>query len=223
MSGPFSPTEPETTVTHGEKMPAVTVDVSESGPGASTPGVEADARAPAARFEAIYDEHFDFVWRSLRRMGVPEASAEDAAQDVFLVVHRRLQDFEGRSSLRTWLFGIALRVARSHRRRIARKGKHEPLPADVVSDGELPEDTVQRRRAAAFLDQFLDGLDQDKRAVFVLAELEQMTAPEIEAALGVKLNTVYSRLRAARKAFEAAVARQRAKDARLSEQRGGTA
>lgn len=171
-------------------------------------------RARPTDFETIYDGYFDFVWRSLRRLGVPEASADDATQDVFVVVHRRLADFEGRSSMRTWLFGIALRVARSHRRRTMRKGNLDPLPADLVSTGLGPEAEVERRRAAQFLDTFLESLDEDKRAVFVLAEMEQMTAPEIEEALGVKLNTVYSRLRAARKAFESAVRRHRAKDSR---------
>lgn len=172
------------------------------------------------RFEVIYEQHFDFVWRSLRRLGVPEASVDDAAQDVFVVVYRRLADFEGRSTVRTWLFGIALRVARSHRRRLARKGHAEPLPAELESEEGDPEDALGRRRAAEFLERFLAGLDEDKRAVFVLAELEQMTAPEIEAALGVKLNTVYSRLRAARRAFEGAVQRRRARDERLGERRG---
>lgn len=171
-------------------------------------------RAVTLSFEAIYEEHFDFVWRSLRRLGVPEPSVDDAAQDVFVVVCRRLEDFEGRSKVRTWLFGIALRVARSHRRRLARKGNLDPLPEVLVSDEVGPDERFEQRRAVDFLDAFLDDLDEEKRAVFVLAEMEQMTAPEIEAALGVKLNTVYSRLRAARKAFEAAVKRHHARDAR---------
>lgn len=204
--------------THATKMSAVSVETRGTERSRARPPVEARPRTYV--FEAVYEEHFEFVWRSLRRLGVPEASADDAAQDVFLVVHRRLDEFEGRSALRTWLFGIALRVARSHRRRFARKGRHEPLPAEVAGDTEMPEETLERRRAADFLDQFLDSLDEDKRAVFVLAELEQMTAPEIETALGVKLNTVYSRLRAARKAFEAAVGRHHAKEARVVEQRG---
>lgn len=187
-------------------------------PGEGVRGCDEEGRrpgeSPVLSFGALYDEHFAFVWRSLRRLGVPSPLLEDAAQDVFVVVHRRLAEFEGRSSIRTWLFGIAVRVARTHRRRISRKERFDPLPIDLESPAGRPDGEVEKRRAADFLERFLDSLDDEKRAVFVLAELEQMTAPEIESALGVKLNTVYSRLRAARKAFETAVRRHLAKDAR---------
>lgn len=167
-------------------------------------------RSDKLRFDDIYDAQFDFVWRVLRRLGVPERQVEDAAQDVFLVVHRRLSEFEGRSQVRTWLFGIALRVARGHRRRLSRKGEGEPLPEELEADGLSAEEAMWRREAEQFLQGFLEGLDVSKRTVFIMAELEQMTAPEIVEALGVNLNTVYSRLRAARAAFEAAVARRKA-------------
>ncbi|MGE3634951.1 MAG: RNA polymerase sigma factor, partial [Sandaracinaceae bacterium] len=85
-------------------------------------------RAPSVRLEEIYDACFDFVWRSARRMGVAEAHADDVVQEVFLVAHRRLADFEGRSSVRTWLFGILLRVVSDHRRTLRRKGGLSPLP-----------------------------------------------------------------------------------------------
>lgn len=164
-----------------------------------------------ASFEQIYDEHFDFVWRSVRRLGVPDHQVDDAVQDVFVVVHRRLADFEGRSSMRTWLFGIALKVARSHRRRAARKGT-EPLVQEVVDHESLsPHEATARNEGLRLLHSLLDELDDDKRAVFVLAELEQMTAPEIAEALEVKLNTVYSRLRAARKNFDEALKRHQAR------------
>jgi RNA polymerase sigma-70 factor (ECF subfamily) len=175
--------------------------------------------APAAPSEppldlsAIYDETFDFVWRSARRMGVAPSSVDDVVQEVYLVAHRRLADFEGRSSVRTWLFGILLRVVSDHRRRLRRKGGLAPLPAAVVDDrATSPADAAARNEQVRLLYRILDELDDAKRAVFVLAELEQMRAPEIAEALGVKLNTVYSRLRAARQAFERALARHRAKE-----------
>ncbi len=168
-------------------------------------------------FEEVYEEHFEFVWRSIRRLGVDETAQDDLVQEVFLVVYRRLADFEGRSSVKTWLFGIALRVARTHRRGLARKGGLDPLPPEMADGSQRgPEAAASRNEALRLLDRLLDELDEDKRAVFVLAELEQMTAPEIADALGVKVNTVYSRLRAARTAFDAAVKREKAKEERLS-------
>ncbi len=164
----------------------------------------------SSSFESIYDEHFDFVWRSVRRLGVPEAQADDAVQDVFLVVHRRLGDFEGRSKIKTWVFGIALKIAKNHRRRIARKGMHEPLPGELATKAPGPDELTEKKQAAALLDRLLGSLDEDKRAVFVLSELEGMTAPEIGEALNINVNTVYSRLRAARRGFNEAVKRQRA-------------
>lgn len=167
------------------------------------------------RFEDVYEAHFDFVWRSVRRLGVPASAVDDAVQDVFVVVHRRLHEFEGRSKLQTWLFGIALRVARSHRRKAARASVLDPLPDDVEGRAEHRPDRVNEAQEAwAVVEAFLEELDDDKRAVFVLSELEEHTAPEIAAALGIRTNTVYSRLRAARKQFEAAVKRHRAKEER---------
>lgn len=176
-------------------------------------------RVPLPTFDAVYEQHFDFVWRNIRRLGVPDAQLDDAAQEVFLVVHRRLADFEGRSSLRTWLFGVVARVARDHRRAARRKSPHARSPeasidADLVPDdrAEGPHDRSERSEAIRLLHRLLDELDDDKRAVFVLAELEQMSAPEIAEALGENVNTVYARLRAARRDFEQAVLRERARD-----------
>jgi RNA polymerase sigma-70 factor (ECF subfamily) len=153
--------------------------------------------------EAVYRDHHDFVWRSVRRLGLGEGEVDDAVQDVFMVVHRRLSQFEGRSSVRTWLFGIAMRVVKDHRRRgqrAERRVRAYQEPHAVT--GPCPEDQVAKVRAVELLDNFLEVLDPDKRAVFVLADFEGMTAPEIAEILGVKLNTVYSRLRLARKRFE---------------------
>jgi RNA polymerase sigma-70 factor (ECF subfamily) len=173
-----------------------------------------DVRQPRALALAdVYEEHFDFVWRSARRMGVAEGAVDDVVQEVFLVAHRRLDDFEGRSSVRTWLFGILLRVVSDYRRTLRRKGGLAPLTDALPSDGsDCPAGGAERREAVRVLHRLLDTLDDDKRAVFVLAELEQMTAPEIADALGVNLNTVYSRLRAARRDFEKALELHRAKE-----------
>ncbi len=176
-------------------------------------GDEAATNAPKPTLNDIYDEYFDFVWRSARRLGVADDTLDDAVQDVFLTVHRRLDDFRGDSSIRTWLFGIVLRTVRGYRRRCRRKPTC-PLPQGTLADPSQrgPMEDAARTEAAALLYRFLDGLDDDKREVFVQAELEQMTAQEIAQAMGANINTVYSRLRAARRAFEETVARHRARD-----------
>ena len=166
-------------------------------------------------FAQVYDEYFAFVWRTVRRLGVAERALDDAVQDVFLVVHRRLAEFEGRSTLKSWIFGIARRVAKDHRRRASRKDRGEALPEGLVDTSTAsPRDSAARAEALRVLYQMLDSLDEDKREVFVLAELEQMTAPEIASAISLNLNTVYSRLRAARRAFDQAVARHHARERR---------
>jgi RNA polymerase sigma-70 factor (ECF subfamily) len=174
------------------------------------------ARAAELNPRRLYDSHFPFVWRNLRRLGVPDALLEDAAQDVFLVVHRRWESFDVRwSSVETWLFGILLRIARNHRRALRRRGvwmtagAREAMHA-VASGDAGPADLVARREAAALLDRLLDALDDDKRAVLVLVDVEQLPVPQAAEALGVNVNTAYWRLRAARKQLERALARVKA-------------
>lgn len=162
---------------------------------------------------ALYDQHFDFVWRSLRRLGVQACDLDDALQDVFVVVHRKLAAFEARSALRTWIFGIAVRVAKAYRRRVARHRSHVSEEDSVlVCSSGTPEEAHARMQAAQSVQELLEGLDDDKRAVFVLAELEHVSAPDIAEALGIPMNTVYSRLRLARAEFETGLARLKAKD-----------
>ncbi len=164
-------------------------------------------------FESIYERYADLVWRTVRRLGLDEATAEDALQEVFLVVHRRLSEFEGNSSVKTWLVGIAVRVVRNQKRGARRKRIDaserateilETLPGDVA---EQPDSQTEQARAVKLLYSLLEQLDDDKREVFVMAEFEQMRGTEIAAATGMNLNTVYKRLKAARKQFERAVSR----------------
>lgn len=160
-------------------------------------------------FESVYEGYFSFAWRNLRRLGVPAAQLDDAVQDTFVVVHRRLADFEGRSSLGTWLASICWRVASDYRRAASRRGELRPLGDDLAASGPDPQQAAAEAEALRRVDRLLRELDDDKRTTFVLIEMEGMSAPEVAEALGLKLNTVYSRLRAARSAFEAALARQR--------------
>jgi len=164
-------------------------------------------------FAAVYDEYFDFVWRSLRRLGVPVPVLDDAVQEVFLVVHRRLVEFEGRSSLKTWLFGIALNVSQ-HATRSAARQSIGRLPVIERPRAANPQEELLRAEAVRLLYRVLNEFEPDRRTAFVMAELEQMSAPEIAETTGWALNTVYSRLRLARRDFEAALKRHRAREDR---------
>jgi len=166
-------------------------------------------------FRQLYEEYFSYTWRTVRRLGVAERFVDDAVQDVFVVVHRRLADFEGRSTIKSWIFGIARRVAKDHRRRASRKDRAESLP-ESISDPQAasPRENAAKAQALVVLNEILDGLDDDKREVFILAELEQMSIPQIAAAISINVNTVYSRLRAARRAFEQGVIRHQARERR---------
>jgi RNA polymerase sigma-70 factor (ECF subfamily) len=161
-----------------------------------------------AELAEIYRAHFTAVWRGLKRLGVPEPSLEDAVQDVFLIVHRRAGDFEGRSSVRTWVYGIAVRVAKDYRRSEARHAQRvERLAEHLESDASprTPADEAERREANRLLHAALARLDDEQRDVLVLVELEQLPVREAAAALGVRVRTCQRRLRAARAAFELAL------------------
>lgn len=167
-------------------------------------------------FRRIVDEHAGFLWRALRHLGVRERDLEDVCQDVFLVAHRRFPDFRGDSSLRTWLYGIAVRLASEHRRRAHVRREvptSEPPGADSPASG--PE-RVARSELRDLFNSILDQLDDDKRAVFVLYEIEDLDMKEVSKALGCPLQTAYSRLHAARSFVAAAVRERRPELARGS-------
>jgi RNA polymerase sigma-70 factor, ECF subfamily len=162
--------------------------------------------------ESIYTSHCLFVWRSLRRLGVVEAEVADAMQDVFLVVHRRIQDFERRSTIKTWLFGIAMRVASDYTRRNPRRLEDSLSDSFVESAGPSPIDQAVRSEAVNVLYALLGELSPEQRAVFILSELEQMSVPEIASAVDASVHTVTSRLKAARHRFEQELLRHRMRD-----------
>lgn len=170
-------------------------------------------------FAAVYREHHGFVWRTLRHLGVDSGHVDDALQDTFMVVHARLAEFEGRAALRTWLFEIARRVAGRYRRVAAREAPRLCVLDEVPGPAQL-DDSAERAEAAEILRSFLDELDRDKSVVFILSDLEQWRAPEIAEALALNLNTVYARLRAARKQLDRVVARLQARDRRPRPRRG---
>ncbi len=164
-------------------------------------------------FEAVYREHFRFVWRTAKRLGIDEAFLDDLVQETFLVVHRRLGDFEGRSSTKTWLYGIVRRVVADHRRTLRRKPTHGGTAGegdvDALHDASAraPDACLEQAEQVSLLRRLLSELDDDKREAFILAEFEGMTMAEIAEALDVNPNTISSRLRAARREFEEALER----------------
>lgn len=154
-----------------------------------------------AQLASIYAAYCHYVWRCVRRMGVAAEHVEDVVQDVFLVVSERLHEFEGRASLKTWIYAITFRVAAEDRRRRHRDARPKPMAWDPSAPSAADEQ-LGARELAGRLQTLLSGLDLEQRAVFVLIELEQMSGPETAQILGIKLNTVYSRLRLARRRIE---------------------
>ena len=155
--------------------------------------------APAPCVASVYAAHGRYVFRCLRSLGVHAAHLEDAVQDVFLVVNAKLANFDGNAKLSTWLYAIVLRIARRYR---TRQRSQASSAADEPLDTRDAEAALLSREQLALAHAALSALTDDKREVFVLAEVEQMSAPEIAAITFTPLNTVYSRLRAARFEFE---------------------
>lgn len=158
----------------------------------------------------MHAEHADFVYRSLQRLGVRTMDLEDALQDVFVVVHKKLDGFDPSLRLRSWLFGIAVRVAVAHRRKahLHRERGDTELERHLERDTQAgPEAEAMERQGRERLARILDKLTPEKRAVFVMFEIEGKTTVEIAEELGLALGTVYSRLSAARAEFQRALER----------------
>lgn len=191
---------------HGGVMPAVVLPLVR--PGAPRPPPSVAERT--ASYRSMYEGQVDFVWRNLRRLGVSDADVEDRTQEVFVIAHRRFDQFEDRGhGPRAWLFQIVLRVA-SDARRHRRRHPEDPDGGAAELRGWIePEQQSElaRREALSRLDEALSMIDVQRRAVLVLHEIEEMTAPEIARSLEIPLNTVYSRLRVARSELEQALTR----------------
>lgn len=193
----------------------------EQGVGARAPTLRVPSKRGAPEdepklhtLEDVYRTHAGFVWRVVRRFGIPEGSVEDVMHEVFLVVHRRLDEYDGRASMTTWLYSIARGVASNHRRGRAREERRirlvSPEPSGVVD----PQRATEETEAADFVRTFVATLDAEKRQVFELVDLEGLPVPQVAEECGIKLNTAYSRLRAARKSFQDAVDRRHKTESR---------
>jgi RNA polymerase sigma-70 factor (ECF subfamily) len=170
---------------------------------------------PRLETASLFREHGPYVWRVLRRLGVAENDVADVCQEIFVIVHRKLGEFEGRSSIRTWIYGICVRASADHRKRAHhRKELLTDDPPEQTSN-DTPDRSIAMREARALLDGILDRLDDEKRAVFVLYEIEQLPMNEVVSAIGCPLQTGYSRLHAARAFVTDAIRR-------LREEKGAT-
>jgi RNA polymerase sigma-70 factor (ECF subfamily) len=186
----------------------------------ATAGSHAEAH-PASRetsavlpsFRCVYDDYFDFVWTSTRRLGVPVDAVDDVVQEIFVVVNARMNTVEQPASLRSWIYGVVRRtVSTYHRARRVRGANesHDPFEDGASPLQPSPLDLTVLSDEIRLVWRLLGELGPLKREVFVLAELEEMTMPEIAEAIGVPLNTAYSRLRIAREEFNEALARYEA-------------
>ena len=172
----------------------------------------------ALDFDVLYEAHVDFAWRAARRMGLGAADAEDVVQEAFVVVHRRLAEFEGRADIKTWVFKILLHLVRhhfrTHLRRPGDRAVDDPGSVHGLVTEQDPAAALERSEAVDVLDRLLGQLDDDKREVLVLAEIEQMTLAQIAEVTGANPNTVASRVRAARQEFAKLLLRFQARERR---------
>lgn len=164
--------------------------------------MEARAQPTIATFEEIYEEHVDRIWHFVERLGVPDRLIDDAVQDTFVIAHRQLSAFRGASSIGTWLHGIALRVSKDYRVREQRRGAWAELSPALSDEGGTPFERTANREEVQLVLTLLDQLDAVQREVFVLTEFEGFTSAEVAEMTSTNLNTVSSRLRAARRRFD---------------------
>jgi RNA polymerase sigma-70 factor, ECF subfamily len=168
----------------------------------------------ALDFRAIFDTYGLFVLRTLRKLGVPKADIHDLCQETFVVVHRRLHDYDGRASLRTWIYAICLRTASAHRRSLRARREDtcenpEPFVPAGTTDGAAKQDSdLDARRAMTEVQALLATLDDEKRRIVVLHEIEGLSMSKIAGTVGCPLQTAYSRLHAARKAMRISLERR---------------
>ena len=170
----------------------------------------------ALDLETVYASQREFVWLTLQRMGVRRPDLEDVFQDVFMIVHRRLHTYRPDAKLSAWLYGICLRCAARHRRRAFRRRESpagvelEPKEASLWQpDATRPDQRLDEKQSQERLNQLLDLLDPEHRAMIAMYEIEELGCAEISELTGVKLGTVHSRLHTARRKLAAAAQRQR--------------
>jgi RNA polymerase sigma-70 factor (ECF subfamily) len=186
--------------------------MTESGGSTESPRVDADvARSDRPSFRAVFDAEHGYVWNTLRRLGVREADLKDQSQEVFMVIHGLLPDYDPTRPIRPWLFGIAYRIALRYRS-LARHRREAFEEVDDRADAApRADEQIEAAQRRALVLAAIDEIDLPKRAVFVMTEIDGATMPEIAEALAIPLNTAYSRLRLAREEVAGAIQRLRAR------------
>jgi RNA polymerase sigma-70 factor (ECF subfamily) len=167
-----------------------------------------DEPLKALDFNAIFRAEFDYVWNSLRRLGVPERDLEDLTHDVFFRIYERLADYDAARPVRPWLFGFSFRVASDYRRRFSNRRELLSRASETSDPAPTALDRLVQVEAMNLAQAALEGIEIERRAVFILHEIDGSSVPEIAAALGLPLNTTYSRLRVAREEFRTALRRE---------------
>ncbi|HYQ29854.1 MAG TPA: sigma-70 family RNA polymerase sigma factor [Polyangiaceae bacterium] len=164
-------------------------------------------------FQAVYVRYFDFVWASARRLGVDSSAIDDVVQEILIAIHGNLHTLQRPEALKSWVYSVTRRTVSNHHRAVrARGGKTTTVVDDQLESHQpTPYEVTQKNSELLLLANLLAELDEPKRELFVLVEIEEMTVPEVADALDIPVNTAYSRLRAARLAFEAAIARHDAR------------
>lgn len=182
----------------------------------SQPPVPSHAPVPTEipSFKEVYRDYFDFVWSSARRLGIQPSGMDDLIQEVFIVIHAKLHTLEKQQSLRSWVYSVVRRTASNHRRAgraHADASSGPPGDGEALSREPTPLEQTERNAGLQLLMTLLDQLDEPKREIFSLVDVEDLSVPEAAEILGIPLNTAYSRLRVARQSFEAALARHEAR------------
>lgn len=158
-------------------------------------------------YEAMYRREFSYVFHSLRRLGVNPSDLEDLSHDVFLAAYRRIQDFDASRPIRPWLFGFAYRIASDHRRLSRHRREFGGLEADAKDAAHLPDEQLAAKQTRDLVIQALDEIEFERRGILIMHDVDGHPMPEISRVLSIPLNTAYSRLRLARRDFEAAIRR----------------
>jgi RNA polymerase sigma-70 factor (ECF subfamily) len=172
-------------------------------------GVSPSPSTQVPEIGAVFDEHFDYVWNTLRRLGIRESDLEDLSHEVFLKVHARLDQYDASRPMRPWLFGFAYRVAADHRRLARHRLEVLGAPVEAVDPMVAPDERIEADEERALVEAALGELDLDRRAVLVLHDVDEVPIPAIAQELGIPVNTAYSRLRLARHELAAALKKQK--------------